>query len=111
MINRLIEKMAPRHTGPVNYLMGIFCYLGMLCFIPLLFSRRDPFIHFHCRQGLVIWIFLMIGLFSVHLPGIGGFIFGATHLFGLIFSIVGMISILLGRYTHIPGVHLLSCKL
>ena len=36
--------------------MGLLCYLGILVIIPLLASKKNPFVKFHIKQGLVLFI-------------------------------------------------------
>ncbi len=101
-------NIAPKYHGPVSLVMGIFCYLGILCLVPLATRRKDEFIDFHARQGAMIWIFTMMGLFSLYLPVIGPFIFGTTFVSGMFLSGMGILSVLTGRMLKIPVFHQLA---
>lgn len=60
MDNPTEPQMAPVPENPGeqnNTLMGILAYLGILVLIPLLTSaKNDPFVKFHAKQGLVLFI-------------------------------------------------------
>ncbi|MEI8393201.1 MAG: hypothetical protein WCF85_00595 [Rhodospirillaceae bacterium] len=91
-------------------LMAALSYLGILCFVPLLFGRNDPFVHFHSRQGLVIWIWGVIALFMFPLP-FGRFLFSFSSTVILVFSVIGLISVALGRTWRLPLVNEMAEKL
>ncbi len=84
--------------------MAFCCYLSFLCLLPLLFNRQHDFVHFHKRQGLVLWIWTMLAIFLLFVPVIGGafFIFSAYALRA--FSLAGMLSVMLNRRWRLPGV-------
>ncbi|MBF0588106.1 MAG: hypothetical protein HQL53_03165 [Magnetococcales bacterium] len=103
-------NIAPKYHGPVNYGMGILCYLGILCLVPLVTRRHDEFIDFHSRQGTMVWLFFMMGMFSLYLPVVGGFIFGTTYVSGMIFSGLGILSVLTGRMLRIPGFYHIAAR-
>ena len=90
--------------------MAALSYLGILCFVPLLFGRGDPFVDFHSRQGLVIWIWGMVALFLFPFPfGRLFFSFSSTGI--LVFSVIGLIAVALGRHWRLPLVYELAEKL
>jgi uncharacterized membrane protein len=90
--------------------MAALSYLGILCFIPLLRGGNDRFIHFHARQGLVIWMWGVIALFLMPLP-FGRFVFNFSSTAILIFSVFGLVSVMLGQSWRLPLVHELAKKL
>ncbi len=91
-------------------LMAAFSYLGVLCFVPLLFGRDDPFVNFHARQGLVIWIWGVLALFALAVPGLGWFFrFSASLVTTL--SIFGLVSVALHKTWRFPFICDLSEKL
>ncbi len=93
-----------------NKLMAGLSYLGVLCFVPLMFGRGDPFTHFHSRQGLVLWIWGVIALFIFPLP-FGRFFFSFSSTVILVFSLVGLVSVALDRTWRLPVVGDLAEKL
>lgn len=93
-----------------SQLMAALSYLGVLCFVPLLYGRKDPFIQFHARQGLVIWMWGVVALFLFPLP-LGRVLFNFSSSAIMMLSVVGLISVALGRSWRLPLVHELSEKL
>ena len=90
-------------------LLAALSYLGVLCFVPLLFGRGDSFTDFHSRQGLVLWIWGVAALFLFPLPfGRVFFSFSSTAI--LVFSVIGLVSVALGRTWRLPVVHELAAK-
>ena len=81
----------PAATGRPQVL-ALLSYLGILCFIPLLFGQRSPFVQFHARQGLVIWAWGVLALMSLAIPGLGPwFCHFSVHLIVLL-SAVGVVA-------------------
>jgi len=71
-------------------LQAALSYLGIAVFIPLFVYRNNPFVHFHARQGLVLWVILVMAVTSLFLPGSGKFLFVA--LMG-IYAVAGAIGL------------------
>ena len=91
-------------------LMAGLSYLGMLCFVPLLFNRGDQFVAFHARQGLVLWIWGVLALFALYLPGFGWFFRLSASLITTL-SLIGLVSVVLLRTWKFPFIHDLAEKL
>ena len=91
-------------------LMAGLSYLGVLCFVPLLFGKGDEFTHFHSRQGLVLWIWGVVALFLFPLP-FGRVFFSVSSTAILVFSVIGLVSVVLGRTWRLPLVNELASKL
>ena len=89
-------------------LMAIMSYLGILVFVPLLRNKGDEFVHFHAKQGLVIWMWGVIGIFSLYLPGLGKFLFSFSLMMVMVFSIIGILSAVLNRAWKLPLIHPIS---
>ena len=101
---------APKGEELRARLLAGFSYLGILCFLPLLLNRNDPFVSFHARQGLVIWIWGVLALFTLGLPGFGWFFrFSASLITTL--SLVGLLSVALRKTWKFPLIHDLAEKL
>ncbi|MBF0195449.1 MAG: hypothetical protein HQL71_12880 [Magnetococcales bacterium] len=90
-----------------------FCsYMTVLCLVPLVFNKyHDEFVDFHARQGLVLWIWGVISIFSLYIPVIGSFFFSFSALIILAFSIAGATSVILGRAWKLPVVNLIAKSL
>ena len=82
-------------------LMAAMCYLGVLVLIPLFIRKDDKFVHYHAKQGLVIFIGEIIAVIAASwLAVIGNLLF----LLMLIASVIGLIQGLQGRRFKIPGI-------
>ena len=80
-------------------------YLGILCFVPLFTNKDDEYVGFHAKQGLVIWMFGVLGIFALYLPSFGKFLFSAAVLTVVVYSAFGVVSVLLNRAWKLPVVH------
>jgi fumarate reductase subunit D len=89
-------------NGCRSYLMSGLSYLGILCFVPLLMSRDDEYVYFHAKQGLVLWIWSVLAMFALHLPGIGKWLFGFSSMGVLVLSVAGLASVALRRAWRLP---------
>lgn len=90
-------------------LSALFCYLGILLFIPLLKKEKDDFVSYHVNQGLVLFIleFIVGAVLSV----LGLILQFASP---MLFTLLSFLSTLLGilfLFCHIVGiVHVLCHK-
>ncbi len=94
--------------GCRSYLMAALSYLGILCFVPLLMSRDDEYVYFHARQGLVLWMWSVLAMFALHLPGVGKWLFGFSSMAVLVLSVAGLASVALRRTWRLPLVSYVS---
>ena len=91
--------------------MAAFSYLGILCFVPLLLNRDDEFVQFHARQGLVLWMWGVLAIFALSLPGIGKWFFSLSGMAIMAFSALGLVSVLLERAWRLPLIHVVAERL
>lgn len=94
----------------VRVLAGL-SYFSVLCLVPLVFCREDRFIHFHARQGLVLWLWGLLAIFALHVPGIGAFFFSFSVPFISLFSLAGLTSVILNRSWNLPVIAPIAEKL
>ena len=92
-------------------LMAIFSYLGVLCLVPLIFNRDDEYVNFHARQGLILWVWGVLAIFSLHVPIIGPFFFSSSVFFITVLALLGLLSVLLARTWSLPVVGIFAQKL
>lgn len=97
--------------GMKSRLMAIMSYLGILCFVPLLRNKDDEFVHFHAKQGLVIWMWSVLAIFAIYLPGVGNWLFSFSTLAVLILSTIGVISAALNRAWKLPLIYSVSNRI
>ena len=92
-------------------LMAAMSYLGLLCFVPLLMSKDDEFVYFHAKQGLVLWMWSVLAMFALQLPGIGKWAFGFSSMAILIFSVAGLAAVVFRRAWKMPLIDQIAEKL
>lgn len=107
-----VSASAPVSDQPVvdisdEKLMAALAYIGFLVFIPLLTRKGNPYIHFHVKQGLAIFLGEVIAVFAVQwLAAVGNILFALL----LLASVVGLIQALQGKKFRIPGIGNLADK-
>lgn len=98
-------------TGVRSRIMGAMSYLGILCFVPLMMNDGDEFVYFHAKQGLVLWIWSVVALFALYVPGIGKAFFNTSATVVLVLSVIGLISVLLKKAWKLPLIHGIADKI
>ena len=92
-------------------LYAVLAYLGFLCIIPLVVKKRDPFVLFHIKQGLVIFIAAVVSFVVSIIPGIGHILGLAGLSVCVICALFGIFQSLRGTRVAIPFVARLADKL
>jgi len=86
----------------VQIIMGIVSYLWILFIIPLLAMRNDEFVHFHAKQGLVLFLAsIAVSIFTV-IPFVGWVVGPILHLVLFVFWIIAIVNVLLRRQWKMP---------
>lgn len=96
------ETTVKTQGGVRSQLMAAMSYLGILCFVPLLRNRDDEYVNFHAKQGLVIWMWGVLAIFALYLPGVGKWAFSFSMLAVSVLSTIGIVSVLLNRAWKLP---------
>ena len=86
-------------------------YVFVLCFVPLFLKRENKFAQFHGRQGLVLFILEVAAAMLVVVPVIGEVIFRLAWLVFGIFSLAGIVKVLMNEYWEMPVLHQISRKI
>jgi len=76
-------------------------YAFFMCFFMLNYRKDNPFIHYHAKQALVIFILEVIFAILTSVS-IVGFFAKLILLVLFIFSAVGVFSSLFGKYVNFP---------
>jgi len=88
------EKQIIDIKKEINKFWALMSYLWILCFLPLIFRKKNKFARFHAKQGLVLFLIS----FLIWIP-----IFGLLVLFVvMIFSIWGIFNVLGGKQIKLP---------
>lgn len=80
----------------------ILCYLGPLFLIPYFSQKGSPFVSFHCNQGLVLFLFEVIGALASHAPFIGWIIRIFCGIFIFACLIIGIVNVSNGKMKKLP---------
>lgn len=106
--SEVIEEKKVDNTGNSNQndqsntiLFSILSYIGILWLIPLLVEKNDKVVRFHVNQGIVLFIFDIIGSIAVgilsaifvFIPVISFFVVVIASLFGILCFILMIIGI------------------
>jgi uncharacterized membrane protein len=90
-------------SGLSNKILACMSYLGILALVPLILNNDDHYVRFHARQGVVIWMWEVIAIYALAIPG-GRMIFSVSTFLCFALSVVGLMSVLLGRAWKLPMV-------
>lgn len=86
-----------------NIVMAVLAYLGVLVLVPLLTNaKNDPFVKFHVKQGLVLFIAELVGIFINIIPFLGLIISPLIMLGSLALLIIGIINVAGGKQAELP---------
>lgn len=78
--------------------LAAISYLGVLCFVPLLFGQQDEFVHFHARQGIKLFAYTMLGTAIGSFAAVGW----VATLLGFILAIKGVVNAVNGKKEELP---------
>ncbi|MDQ6991946.1 MAG: hypothetical protein Q9M31_00590 [Mariprofundus sp.] len=92
-------------------ILALMSYLGVLCIVPLLMNRDDHYVNFHARQGLILWVWSVLAFLALHLPFLGKWFSSMSLMMVLVFSAIGIVSVLLRKAWRIPFIYSLSTKI
>lgn len=94
--------MLRRDTAVSSRILAVMSYLGVLSLVPLVMNRDDPYVQFHARQGVILWMWEVLAIYTLLIPAVGSFFFRFSSLACLVLSVVGVLSVLLGRAWKFP---------
>ena len=95
--NQVREKV-----GFVSRLWGVVAYIWVFAFIPYFLKKKNDFVYFHAKQGVVIFIAEIIFILISAIPIIGQIIGIIGFIFCAYLSIRGMITALSGKRWVMP---------
>ena len=80
---------------------ALMAYLWILCLIPLIMKKDNPFAFFHAKQGLLLFLCsILLGVIAV-IP-----VLGILSVLGnvviIILSLIGIFNVLIGNYWKVP---------
>jgi fumarate reductase subunit D len=101
-----------RARGTVrSRLLALLSYLGVLCLVPMVFNKDDAYVDFHARQGLVLWVWGVLSIFALYLPGLGSYVFSVSYFMIAMLGLFGVVSVLFNKAWEIPVIASIARKL
>ncbi|MBI5149548.1 MAG: hypothetical protein HZA28_02090 [Candidatus Omnitrophica bacterium] len=88
---------------------AILAYLSILCIIPLILKKDNPFVLAHGKQGLVIFLGQVAVIIVSIILGQWALRLGMFVL--LVFAFIGIIAVLQGREVRLPVVSEIADKI
>ena len=85
-------------------------YISFLCFVPLLLRRDNKFAQFHGRQALILFVLELAAAMLVIVPVVGEVVFRFACLVFIIFSLAGLIKVLMNEYWEMPIIYPISSR-
>lgn len=86
-------------------------YLSFLCFVPLFLKRDNQFAQFHGRQALVLFVLEVSAGMLIIVPVVGEVVFRFACLVFGIFSLAGIVKVVMNEYWEMPVIHQISSKM
>lgn len=110
-------------NGEAKTLLALMSYVPFLCFVPLFTEKEDEFVHFHAKQGFLIFVIEVMGFiffFALNLLFYGvpvlrylffNFFFSLFLLSVLVLMLIGMYFVLKGEKGEILWIGEIAKKL
>ena len=96
------ETTLQREVGFSSRTLAVMSYLGVLSLVPLVMNRHDSYVQFHARQGVVLWMWEVLAIYTLLVPAVGQVFFRVSSIACLVLSVAGVLSVLLGRAWKFP---------
>ena len=108
---KMINGIVVSKGGWNRKAMAALSYFGILCFVPLLLNKDDEFVAFHAKQGLILWIWAMLAVLVLYLPGIGRLLFQVSAFALPALSLIVLVAVILNRAWKLPFIHDMANKI
>lgn len=100
--NNQEHSAPPQHHPEKNTLMAILSYIGPLVVISFLVAKHDPFVKYHIKQGLLLFIaevasWMLAVTLLIFLP-----LLQLINLAILVFAVIGIINAAQGKEKPLP---------
>ncbi len=105
-----VENQQSEVKNKVN-VMALLSYLGFLVIIPLVVEKKDEFVRFHIKQGLVLLIAEVATMMIGWVPIIGWLVWMVGSLAWLVLLIIGITNVVKNKKEPIPVVGQFAEKL
>jgi fumarate reductase subunit D len=106
-----IQSVGSNPVRPEDKIMLVLAYLGLLSLIPLLTVKDSPFVQYHSKQGLMLFLVMLpIALLNV-IPLLGWLLYCVAWVGYVVTVILGITKALKGERWAIPLVSDLAAKI
>lgn len=85
-----------------NRIMAILAYIGLLFLVPLIAARESAFARFHTNQGIILFLFGVIGSVLYIIPFVGWIAGGIINIISFVLFIIGLINAVKGDAKELP---------
>lgn len=86
-----------------NKVLAAIAYIWILFLVPMFLKKDSPFVQFHAKQGLVLFVFELIVMFLSWIPIIGWFILAPLGgIISFVLFLIGLINALSGKKEPLP---------
>lgn len=86
----------------IQKLMAVISYIWILFIIPLIAMKNDKFVHFHARQGLVLFMASIIVSIIALIPVLGVAISAILSLILFVFWVIAVANAIMGKAWLMP---------
>ena len=93
---------APLGGDKKNTLMGILAYIGPLVIVSYLVAKDDPFVKFHIKQGLVLFVIEVAVWILSSMFWMLFLLWQVVNIGTLILSILGIVYVTQGKEKQLP---------
>ncbi|MEO5366616.1 MAG: hypothetical protein H7831_09730 [Magnetococcus sp. WYHC-3] len=94
--------MVPMFDARDSRMLAGMSYLGILALVPFMLGRQGTFELHHARNGIVLWIWEVLAVYALVVPGVGRLIFQASTLACFVLSVYGLVAVILGQRWRVP---------
>ncbi len=92
----------PMSDKSKNTLMAILAYIGPLVIVSFLVDKETPFVKFHIKQGLVLFVIEIVIWFLSSMLWSLWMIWQLVNIIVVIFSVLGIVNAAQGKEKELP---------
>jgi fumarate reductase subunit D len=81
-------------------LIALLSYLPIVFFVPLLYFRKDQFIQYHAKQGIILFMLAILMTFSFWISALAWILW----LVYIVIWVTGVINVITGKIEPVPVV-------
>ena len=98
-------KEARRFNDSATQSYAVLAYFSVLCICLFPLAKKDSFVKFHVKQGMILALAEFVFCLFVFLPLIGDLLFSCGMMLCCVFSIAGVIKVFLKEQWEMPIIH------